>query len=316
MSDTGKGILAMIGAAGIWGISPVYYKLLAHIPAAEVMTHRTVWSLVFFAGLLALQGRLGEMARVLRSPRRFGLIVLASLMVSTNWFLFIYATQIDRNTETSLGYYIYPLVAVLVGRFAFAERLGAAQWVSVVLAAAGVAVLALGLGSLPWISLTLAATFALYGVIKKLLPVGPIVSVTCEVLIAVPVTLAVAVWLYRQGDIDPSYSARDLVLLLGSGPITAFPLILFTIAARRVPMATVGLLQYLNPTLQFLCAVLLFGEIFTPYHQVAFPMIWIALAIYSVATLRQDRAARRASIAPVGVSTQVMNPASDASAKP
>lgn len=316
MTDTGKGILAMIGAAGIWGISPVYYKLLAHIPAAEVMTHRTVWSLVFFAGLLAVQGRLVEIARVLRTPRRLGLIVLASLMVSTNWFLFIYATQIDRNTETSLGYYIYPLVAVLVGRFAFAERLGVAQWVSVVLAAGAVAVLALGLGALPWISLTLAATFALYGVIKKLLPVGPIVSVTCEVLIAVPVALAVSVWLYRQGDIDPSYSARDLVLLLGSGPITAFPLILFTVAARRVPMATVGLLQYLNPTLQFLCAALLFGEVFTPYHQVAFPMIWIALAIYSVATLRQDRAARRASIAPVGVSTQVMNPASDASAKP
>ncbi|WP_424986783.1 EamA family transporter RarD [Microbulbifer sp. S227A] len=316
MSDTGKGILAMIGAAGIWGISPIYYKLLAHIPAAEVMAHRTAWSLVFFAGLLAVQGRLGEIRKVMRVPRRLALIMLASLMVSTNWFLFIYATQVNRTTETSLGYYIYPLVAVLVGRFAFGERLGLAQWLSVVLATAAVAVLALGLGALPWISLTLAGTFALYGIIKKLLPVGPIVSVTCEVLIAVPVMLAVAVWLYLQGKIDPSYTPLDLALLVGSGPITAFPLILFTIAARRVPMATVGLLQYLNPTLQFLCAVVLFGEIFTPYHQVAFPMIWAALAIYSVATLRQDRAARRASIAPVGVSTQVMKPASEASAKP
>lgn len=316
MSDTGKGILAMIGAAGIWGISPIYYKLLAHIPAAEVMAHRTAWSLVFFAGLLAVQGRLGEIRKVMRVPRRLALIMLASLMVSTNWFLFIYATQVNRTTETSLGYYIYPLVAVLVGRFAFGERLGLAQWLSVVLATAAVAVLALGLGALPWISLTLAGTFALYGIIKKLLPVGPIVSVTCEVLIAVPVMLAVAVWLYLQGKIDPSYTPLDLALLVGSGPITAFPLILFTIAARRVPMATVGLLQYLNPTLQFLCAVVLFGEIFTPYHQVAFPMIWAALAIYSVATLRQDRAARRASIAPVGVSTQVMKPASEALAKP
>ncbi|MDU9003612.1 EamA family transporter RarD [Sedimentitalea todarodis] len=316
MTDTGKGILAMIGAAGIWGISPIYYKLLAHIPAPEVMAHRTFWSLVFFAGVLAYQGRLGDMGLVLRNPRRFGLIVLASLMVSTNWFLFIYATQIDRNTETSLGYYIYPLVAVLVGRFAFGERLGGAQWLSVALAAGAVAVLALGLGSLPWISLTLATTFALYGVIKKLLPVGPIVSVTCEVLIAVPIALAVVFWLYMNGAVSPSYSVGDAVLLVASGPTTAFPLILFTIAARRVPMATVGLLQYLNPTLQFLCAVVLFGEVFTPYHQIAFPMIWIALAVYSVATLRHDRATRRASMAVVGVSTQVMKSASDPSAKP
>lgn len=316
MTETGKGILAMISAAGLWGISPLYYKLLSHIPAAEVMAHRTVWSLVFFAGLLAFQGRLGEMGSVLRNPRRFGLIVLASLMVSTNWFLFIYATLTDRNTETSLGYYIYPLVAVLVGRFAFGERLGVAQWLSVSLAAGAVAVLAFGLGALPWISLTLAATFSLYGVIKKLLPVGPIVSVTCEVLVAVPITLAVLFWLYAQGEVTLTYSTVDMLLLIASGPITAFPLILFTIAARRVPMTTVGLLQYLNPTLQFFCAVVLFGEIFTPYHQIAFPMIWIGLAIYSVATLRQDRVARRASMAVVGVSTQVTNSASEASAKP
>ncbi|MEP3333450.1 EamA family transporter RarD [Sedimentitalea sp.] len=316
MTETGKGILAMISAAGLWGISPLYYKLLSHIPAAEVMAHRTVWSLVFFAGLLAFQGRLGEMGSVLRNPRRFGLIILASLMVSTNWFLFIYATLTDRNTETSLGYYIYPLVAVLVGRFAFGERLGVAQWLSVSLAAGAVAVLAFGLGALPWISLTLAATFSLYGVIKKLLPVGPIVSVTCEVLVAVPITLAVLFWLYARGEVNLTYSTVDMLLLIASGPITAFPLILFTIAARRVPMTTVGLLQYLNPTLQFFCAVVLFGEIFTPYHQIAFPMIWIGLAIYSVATLRQDRVARRASMAVVGVSTQVTNSASEASAKP
>ncbi|MEO9778383.1 MAG: EamA family transporter RarD [Sedimentitalea sp.] len=316
MTETGKGILAMISAAGLWGISPLYYKLLSHIPAAEVMAHRTVWSLVFFAGLLAFQGRLGEMGSVLRNPRRFGLIVLASLMVSTNWFLFIYATLTERNTETSLGYYIYPLVAVFVGRFAFGERLGVAQWLSVSLAAGAVAVLAFGLGALPWISLTLAATFSLYGVIKKLLPVGPIVSVTCEVLVAVPITLAVLFWLYARGEVNLTYSTVDMLLLIASGPITAFPLILFTIAARRVPMTTVGLLQYLNPTLQFFCAVVLFGEIFTPYHQIAFPMIWIGLAIYSVATLRQDRVARRASMAVVGVSTQVTNSAKEASAKP
>ncbi|MCL4147462.1 UNVERIFIED_CONTAM: hypothetical protein GTU68_003161 [Idotea baltica] len=192
-------------------------------------------------------------------------------MVSTNWFLFIYATLTDRNTETSLGYYIYPLVAVLVGRFAFGERLGVAQWLSVSLAAGAVAVLAFGLGALPWISLTLAATFSLYGVIKKLLPVGPIVSVTCEVLVAVPITLAVLFWLYARGEVNLTYSTVDMLLLIASGPITAFPLILFTVAARRVPMTTVGLLQYLNPTLQFFCAVVLFARFSRPINQIAFP---------------------------------------------
>lgn len=316
MTETSKGILSMIGAAMIWGVSPIYYKLLVHLPAIEVMAHRTIWSLVFFAGLLAFQGRLHEMGTAMRGGRRFGLIAFAALMVSTNWFLFIYATQIDRNTETSLGYYIYPLVAVLIGRFVFAERLGGAQWLAVVLAGGAVGVLASGLGALPWISLTLAVTFGLYGVIKKLLPVGPIVSVTCEVALMVPVALAVLAWLFVQGEISLRYALRDLVLLLCSGPITAFPLILFTIAARRVPMATVGVLQYINPTLQFLCAVVLFGEVFTPYHQVAFPMIWTALALYSLAALRQDRAARRALMAASGVSTQVRKSASDASAKP
>jgi chloramphenicol-sensitive protein RarD len=316
MTETQKGLLAMIGAAMIWGTSPIYYKLLVHLPATEVMAHRTIWSLVFFAGVLALQGRLHEMRAALRGPRRFGLIGLAALMVSTNWFLFIYATQIDRNTETSLGYYIYPLVAVLIGRFVFSERLDRAQWLSVALAGGAVAVLAAGLGALPWISLTLAVTFALYGVIKKLLPLGPIVSVTCEVLLMAPIGVAVLLWLFARGEISLTYSPRDVALLLGSGPLTAFPLILFTVAARRVPMATVGVLQYLNPTLQFLCAVVLFGEIFTPYHQVVFPMIWSALLLYSQAAFRQDRAARRASIAASGVSTQVRKSPSDASANP
>ncbi|MDK3074117.1 EamA family transporter RarD [Sedimentitalea sp. JM2-8] len=316
MTETQKGVLAMIGAAVIWGVSPIYYKLLAHVPPVEVLAHRTFWSLVFFAGLLALQGRLPELGRALSGWRRIGLIALAALMVSVNWFLFIYATQIDRNTETSLGYYIYPLVAVLLGRFLFAERLGAAQWIAVTLAALAVAVLTAGPGVVPWISLTLALTFGLYGVIKKLLPIGPMVSVTCEVLVIAPLSVGALVWIQAQGQGAFGQSWRDTLLLLASGPVTALPLILFSTAARRISMATVGLLQYINPTLQFLCAVVLFGELFTPAHRIAFPLIWAALAIYSLAALRQDRASRRASMAAVGVSTHVTKPASEASAKP
>lgn len=316
MTEARKGVLAMIGAAVIWGLSPLYYKLLTHVPPLEVLAHRTFWSLILFAGLLAMQGRLVEVGRALRGWRRAGLIAVASLMISTNWFLFIYATQVDRVTETSLGYYIFPLVAVMIGRFAFGEQLGSAQWAAVGLAALAVAILTWGLGGLPWISLTLAVTFGLYGAIKKTLPVGPMVSVTCEVLVLAPVSLGVLLWVQAQGQGVFGQSGRDTVLLLASGPITALPLILFSYAARRASMATVGLLQYINPTLQFLCAVAIFAEPFTPWHQAAFPLIWVALAIYSLAALRQDRAARRRVMASSALSAQVRNPDSDASAKP
>ncbi len=316
MTEAHKGILAMIGAASIWGVSPIYYKLLSHVPPVEVLAHRTFWSFVFFAGLLALQGRLVEMRAAMSGWQQVGVIAVASLMVSINWFLFIYATQIGRNTETSLGYYMLPLVAVLIGRFVFSERLTPMQWLAVGLAAAAVAVLALGQGGIPWFSLTLAITFGLYSAIKKKLPLGPVVSVTCEVAVIAPISVAVLIWVGAEGQSAFGRNLLDSALLIASGIFTALPLILFSHAARRVPLATIGLLQYINPTLQFLCAVALFGEVFTPAHQIAFPLIWLALAVYSLATLRQDRAARKAVIASAGVSTHVTKPASDASAKP
>lgn len=306
----------MIGAATLWGASPIYYKFLSHIPAIEVLAHRTFWSLIFFAGVLALQGRLKDVRAALHSWRRVGLITLAAVMVSTNWFLFIFATQIDENTQTSLGYYIYPLVAVLLGRFFFAERLGRMQWLAVALAALAVTILTLGLGVVPWISLTLAITFGLYGALKKLLPIPPMVSVTCEVLIIAPISLSVLIWYSNSGQGLFGTSLLDALLLIASGPVTALPLILFSMAARRISMSTVGLLQYINPTLQFLCAVVLFGEAFTLWDRIAFPLIWIALLIYSVASLRQDRLSRSASMAAVGVSTHVTKSKSDASANP
>lgn len=316
MKNTQTGVLAMIAAASSWGVSPIYYKMLSHVPAVEVMAHRTVWSLVFFVGILAFQGRLGETRQAMHSWRRVGVIALAALMVSTNWFLFILGTQLNENTQTSLGYYIYPLVAVLMGRFFFAEQLLRAQWVSVALAALAVTILTLGLGVVPWISLTLATTFALYGAIKKLLPIPPMVSVTCEVMMMAPVGVLVLIWFHRHGQGVFGSSLSDTALLIASGPVTAVPLILFTMAARRISMSTVGVLQYINPTLQFLCAVMLFGEAFTLWDRIAFPLIWLALLIYSVASLRHDRVSRRASMAVAGVSTHVTKSKSDASANP
>lgn len=305
MTETQKGVLFLILAGTIWGLSMIYYKFLTHIPAVTIMAHRVLWSVVIFTALIALQGRVREIRMAFSNPRFFVLIVLASMMIAVNWFLFIYATQVNRNTETSLGYYIYPLVAVLIGRIWFGERLSATQWIAVALAALAVAVLTAGLGTLPWISLTLALTFGLYGAIKKQLPLGPVLSVTCEVLVFLPVSIVILVFVYQSGQLAWGETVSDNLLLIGSGVVSALPLILFSSAARKVDMATVGLLQYINPTLQFLLAVLLFGEAFSYWHAIAFPLIWIAVALYLVQLFRQDRAARKATNASCGVSQTV-----------
>lgn len=309
MTEANKGVLAIIGATSLWGLSPIYYKLLVDVPAQEILAHRTLWSLVFFGGILLLQGRFGEVFKALSQWRLAAVLVLASLMISVNWFLFIYAVQIGKTTETSLGYYIYPLVAVVVGRFWFSEQLNKGQWLAVGLAAFAVVMLTLGLGVAPWLALVLATTFALYGVIKKQLAIGPVVSVTCEVLIFLPVGLTILYFVHKGGHGYFASSAWKTALLIGSGPITALPLILFAYGSRRIAMSTVGLLAYINPTLQLFCAVAIFRDPFNRWHIVAFAMIWLALAIYSIA-------ARKNSTASSGVSTTDRNSASSGSANP
>ncbi|WGW02427.1 EamA family transporter RarD [Tropicibacter oceani] len=293
MSDSKTGILAMIGACVIWGLSPLYYKLLTHVPPLELLAHRTLWSLAIFAGLLAVQGRLGALRAALGSPRAVAILGVAALMISANWFLFIFSVQIGRVTETSLGYYMFPLVAVVLGVVVMKERLGPWKWASVALAALGVAQLTWGLGAAPWISLTLASTFGLYGIIKKRLNTGPVVSVTAEVALLSPIGIVWLAWLHSHGQGVFGQDLQTSGLLAFSGLLTALPLVLFSKAAQKVSLSTVGLLQYINPTLQFLCAVAIFGETFTGYHMIAFAMIWLALAIYSGVSIAQDRARRK-----------------------
>jgi chloramphenicol-sensitive protein RarD len=296
MTGQMQGILLMIGACGIWGLSPIYYKLLLHVPAMELLAHRTFWSLVVFAGLLALQGRLGGLRAALGSPKAFLITAFAALMVTANWFLFIVSVQIEQVRETSLGYYIFPLVAVLLGVVVFRERLTVLQWAAVALATVAVLQLTLGLGSAPWIALVLASTFGAYSLVKKRLEVGAVVSVTAEVLLLAPIALGWLIVLQLQ---DKGVFGADLYisgLLIFSGVLTAFPLILFSAAAKKVNMATLGLLQYLNPTLQFFCAVVLFGETLTLWHTIAFALIWTALALYSASSLAQERARRKSAM--------------------
>lgn len=293
LSPQAAGILAMVGACTVWGLSPLYYKLLRHVPPLELLSHRMVWSLVVFAGILAVQGRLGRLGVALGTGRAFATIVFAALMISTNWFLFIFSVQIDRVRETALGYYMFPLVAVVLGTVFLGERLVRLQWVAVGLAALAVCVLTVAAGAAPWISLTLATTFGLYGLVKKRLNTGPMVSVTAEVLVLAPPALAWLGWLHAHGLGVFGHDLWTSALLVASGVLTALPLILFSAAAQRVDLATVGLLQYINPTLQFLCAVAIFGEPLGAVQLLAFGLIWGALALYSWTALSQDRARRR-----------------------
>ncbi|QGX98783.1 EamA family transporter RarD [Roseovarius faecimaris] len=293
MTDTTKGVLAMILACVLWGISGLFYNYLTHIPAVEVMAHRTVWAVVFFLVLLTLQRRPSAPFRALSTRRSFGILAVAMVLVGINWLVFVYAIQQGKALEASLGYFIYPLVAVALGIVVFAERVGRAQGLAIGLVTAAVLLLSIGLGVTPWLALLLAVSFGLYGMVKKGLAVGPVVSVTAEAMLLSPFALGFLAWQHGTGAGAFGANLQDSVLLALSGPITALPLMFFSYAAQRVGMMTVGLLSYLNPTLQFLVATLVLQEPFGLWHAIAFAMIWTALALYSAASWRQSKAARR-----------------------
>lgn len=316
MTEAGKGVAALVAACTVWGLSGLYYKLLAHVAPIEILAHRTLWSLVFFTLLLLVQGRLSQLRAALASVRAVGIVLFAALMISTNWFVFILSIQIGRATEASLGYYLFPLVAVGIGRVIFGERLSRMQAAAVALAALAVTILTLGLGVAPWIALVLSMSFGLYSLVKKQLSAGPVVSVTAEVLLLSPIALGVLLFAHQGTGGVFGADLTDSLLLMFSGILTAGPLMLFSYASKRVRMGTVGLVQYINPTLQFLVAVMIFSEPFSTWHLVAFALIWSALTLYSVSSVSLERAARRARVNASTLSTTVMNPAKEGSAKP
>ena len=299
MTEGRKGVLAMLGATVVWGLSGLYFKALAAVPPLEMLSHRTLWSVVFLGAVLVLQRQGAALAAALRQPRLLGLLSVSAALIAANWLLFIHSVQAGHALEASLGYYIFPLCAVALGFLVLGERFTPLQRVAIGLAAAAVAVLAVGLRAAPWVALTLAVTFSLYGLIKARVAKGPVLSVLVETLILAPLAVT---WLWGMHaghwhDIDGRTGGvfgQDLgtsLLLVCAGPLTGGPLLLFSYAARRLPYGTVGLLQYLNPTLQFAVAVWVFGEAFTVWHAIAFPLIWAALALYSWEGLRQVRAA-------------------------
>lgn len=285
-----KGLLAITAAAVIWGLAPIYYDFLEAVSAPDILAHRMLWSLVFFACVLWARGRLAALRDAVSRKDQIGWTLLAAVLVSFNWFFFIYAIQAGRLTESSLGYYIYPLFSVVFGYLIFRERFHRLQWLAVSLAGLGVLSLTLGLGVVPTISLILATTFSLYGAVKKRVTTGPTVSVTAEVLLLLPLVLGWFVFFAETGELTP----RLWLLLMLSGPLTGLPLVLFSYAAQRVRLSTVGLISYLNPTMQFLVAAVIFLEPISGWHLVALVLIWIALALYSGVAMAQER--RRASI--------------------
>jgi len=288
------GVLYALGSYSIWGVLPVYWKWLSALPATTILAHRIVWSLVFSALLVSVTGRWRELRAVLSGRATLVPLLASSLLIGGNWLVFIWSVNHARVVETSLGYYLSPLANVALGRVFLNERLAPLQLGAVGLAAAGVLQLAVGVTEVPWIALFLATSFALYGLVRKLAPVSPVPGLAVETLVLAPVALGYLVWLELEGPgAFPTSNSREVVLLLCTGAITATPLLLFAAAARRLSLSTLGLFQYIGPSLTLVVALVVFGEPFTRRQGVTFGFIWAALALFSVASARVYREARR-----------------------
>lgn len=296
------GLLYGLAAFGTWGFVAVYFKAVDQVPALELLAHRISWSVPVLLLLLLWRRQVGATREALRSTRVRWTLVASTLLVSINWFTFIYAVVSSNILQASLGYYINPLVNVLLGFLFLGERLRRPQQLAVLLATLGVAAMAVVGGVMPWLSLLLAFSFGSYGLLRKKVAIGALGGLLVETLLVLPLTGGYLLWLAARG--ESGFGQHGLgvdLLLLGGGVITAVPLLWFNEAARRLRYATVGFLQYIAPSLQFLVAVAFFGELFTPAHAVGFGCIWVALALYSVDSWRQGQQRRRARRAAAAV---------------
>jgi len=276
-----RGLLAALFAYAVWGLFPLYWYQLRAVPAVQTVAHRVVWCAVFVVGWLALRRERGWWRGALAAPRALPLLAASSLLISINWGIYIWAVAHGRVLDASLGYFIGPLANVLVGVLLLHERLGARQWSAVALAAAGVLWLTVSYGELPWVALSLALSFCLYGLIRKVVAVDALPGLAMESLILLLPALAWLGWSEARGDGVFGHGAvlRDTLLMAG-GVLTALPLVGFAYGARRMPYSLLGLLQYLAPTLQLLCGLLL-GEAFSTDRLVGFSLIWLGLAVYA-----------------------------------
>ncbi|MUM76407.1 EamA family transporter RarD [Pseudodesulfovibrio sp. F-1] len=293
-SDITAGLLAALAAFIAWGLLPVYWKAVQDVAPLEILCHRILWSLVFIAAILSCKHRWAETFAPLRSPRNLLILSLSSLTIACNWLIYIWAVNNGNVLATSLGYYINPLVNVLFGFLFFRERLNPLQTTAIGLAALGVANSVIGYGEFPWISLTLAVTFACYGLLRKIAAVESLPGLFLETMVLAPAALLYVLHLQAAGRSGflAGNSHIDL-LLIGAGAATALPLIGFAFGARRLRLTTVGLLQYIAPSIAFSLGIFVYNEPFGPTHLLTFALIWSGLALYTIDSIRAIRRHRR-----------------------
>lgn len=292
-----SGLFYGVAAYGLWGVIPLYFKALGDAPPLEVLAHRIVWSFVLLAGILTVSGRWTAFTRAVRAPGTLALLFSSSVLVGINWLVFLLGVYTHRVAQTSLGYFINPLFNVVLGMILFGERLRPVQWFAVFLAGGGVGYLLVVSGDLPWIPLALAGSFGLYGLVRKVVPVDALTGLAVETLLLLLPAAGLLGYRESQGILDFGHgNVGHDGLLLASGIVTTGPLLCFGAAARRLPLSTLGFLQYLAPSFQFILALTVFGEPFRPEQQISFSLVWAALAVFTVESV----VARRLRLFPAG----------------
>ena len=286
------GLLFAAGAYTLWGLFPIYLKALENVSALEILAHRILWSVPFGALLLTLRKQWPEVMRAMSDRRVLLMLAIAAVSISANWLVYVWAVINDRVLEASLGYFINPLMYVAAGVFILGEKLRNIQIIAVALATIGVLVLTIGVGAFPWVSIVLAILFTAYGYIRKTTNVGAMPGLFIEVVMLTPLALFYLIWLMQAGRAIFLSGAIGMdILLILAGPVTVLPLVLFALAARRLKLTTLGFMQYIGPTLQFMLGIY-YGEPFTIAHAICFGLIWTALAVFSFDAVRTNRAER------------------------
>ena len=288
-------MLYALAAYGLWGGNPLFFRLLDGASAFEIVAHRALWALPVAAILLVFTRRLGAALVPLRRFSTMRILAASALFISINWGFFVWAVNAGRTMEASLGYYINPLMNVLVGYLFLGERFSKAQIAAIALAAAAVIWLTVSAGVFPWLALLLAASFTIYGYLRKIMPAGPLEGLFVETIVLFPLALGLLFILWKWGGAPLKFSNDGYytAVLMASGPVTVAPLLFFAAGARRIRLSTLGLMQYIAPTLMFLTAVFIFGDPLDTNHLIAFALIWTALAIYSQDAIRRERAQRQ-----------------------
>lgn len=293
---TRQGVFFALGAYMIWGLAPIYFKTLAHVPALEVLAHRIMWAFLFMLVLIVASGRMQQVVRAFDSPKLLLQLALAGCLIGLNWFLFIWAVANDHILDASLGYYINPLLNVAIGMLFFGERLRRLQLIAVLMAVIGVAIQIITFGSVPWIALVLAGSFATYGAIRKKLPFDSLTGLWLEVILLLPFIL-VYFFVFANSSasnmLANTWQLNGLLVL--AGVITTVPLLFFTGAAKRIRYSTLGLFQYIAPSMMFILAVLIYNEPLSADKLITFVIIWSALAIYTLDAVSTHRQVRKAA---------------------